>query len=215
MATRTYSTYKQAKVQKRLKQVFCSVKKSSDNGANTNSMARTREGWSQGGQIGKIFAQWAILYFGQLLEITEVSHDFGYFIPRESLCKYAMGQKWVGLYILGAFFHKLIRSPWPSQTGKLVKRWLSVWTVADSSVCRIPTKKPYQRNVSLSTWPEGTFVSRIDIFNARIWMPQNGKVLNGRQIFFVVFFTDCISRQNFVPRIGSFFGSSSRPSFDQ
>jgi hypothetical protein len=28
----------------------------------------------QGDQIGRIFAQWAIIYFGQFLKITEVAH---------------------------------------------------------------------------------------------------------------------------------------------
>jgi hypothetical protein len=54
--------------------------------------------WKQCGQIGRIFAQWVIVYFGQFIKITEIAH-----ISRLL--------EWVGLYF-GRLFNKLIRSPW-------------------------------------------------------------------------------------------------------
>jgi hypothetical protein len=44
------------------------------------------ESKAQGDQIGRIFSQWVIVYFGQLLENDKVSHILGYFIPRLGLC---------------------------------------------------------------------------------------------------------------------------------
>jgi hypothetical protein len=55
----------------------------------------------QGDQIGRIFAQWVIVYFGQLLKICK-SNVFGYFIHQFSL--YINFDTNVLGYILAAFF---------------------------------------------------------------------------------------------------------------
>jgi hypothetical protein len=40
---------------------------------------------SQGDQIGRIFASWAIVHFGHFLKITEEDHMFGLLISKEKV----------------------------------------------------------------------------------------------------------------------------------
>jgi hypothetical protein len=45
--------------------------------------------YSQGDQIGRIFANWAIVFFGQFsLKIAGFAQLWGYYFPREKVCMY-------------------------------------------------------------------------------------------------------------------------------
>jgi hypothetical protein len=59
-------------------------------------------GFQQDYQIGRIFVYWAIVFFGQFIEIL------GYFFPQYQLC-INFDKKMVGLHF-GRLFHKLVWS---------------------------------------------------------------------------------------------------------
>jgi hypothetical protein len=68
-------------------------------------------GRQQGDQIGRIFAGWAIVFFGQFFsKIMKAAQSFGPFFPHFRLY-IRFGKKRLGLHF-GRFFHKLIWSPW-------------------------------------------------------------------------------------------------------
>jgi hypothetical protein len=64
--------------------------------------------------MGRIFAQWAIVYLGrQFCENYRSSQNLGATIFTEKVtCKLIWTKNGLS-YILGRFFHKLIWSPWP------------------------------------------------------------------------------------------------------
>jgi hypothetical protein len=93
----------------------------------------------QGDQIGRIYWEyWAVSYFGQFFESTEVAQNLGLPFPRCKLC-INYNKKGLG-YILGNFFHKLIRSPWKQARLDVhlvdVSRnwWKSFWHVTGEEV---------------------------------------------------------------------------------
>jgi hypothetical protein len=63
-------------------------------------------------QIGRIFAQWAIGYFGQFFEksLKYIAHIFGQLFLRDTVM-YRFGQK-LGFAKNWEFSHKLVWSPW-------------------------------------------------------------------------------------------------------
>jgi hypothetical protein len=61
---------------------------------------------SQGDQIGRIFAYWAIVYFGHLLKITEVGSVGNFFQQKKNQKIIYFDKKRLGLHF-GDFFHKL------------------------------------------------------------------------------------------------------------
>jgi hypothetical protein len=78
-------------------------------GSNPKYITHIRNAKEQGDQIGRIFANWAIVYFGQLYENFRISPHFGPFFFSVKLY-IDFDQKWVGLHF-GRLFLKLIWSP--------------------------------------------------------------------------------------------------------
>jgi hypothetical protein len=58
---------------------------------------------SQCDQIGRLFAYWAIIYFGWILKITEIAFILGRIFPRKKVMFIILRKEGLG-YILGDFF---------------------------------------------------------------------------------------------------------------
>jgi hypothetical protein len=69
-----------------------------------NEKAQPRE---QGDQIGRIFAQWVIVYFGQFYKDYRSNPNFWATLSLLIYYVIFFGKKWLG-FGLGDFFHKLI-----------------------------------------------------------------------------------------------------------
>jgi hypothetical protein len=82
---------------------------------NLTRLIRRPADWNQGDQIGRIFALWAIFYFGQFFENIISGPNCCYiwatFFNRSTWIKNFLDKIWLGLHF-GQFFNKIIWSPW-------------------------------------------------------------------------------------------------------
>jgi hypothetical protein len=81
----------------------------------------------QGGQIGRISAQSAIVFFSSFLKMTRVVHIFALLFTRKMFC-INFDKKMFGLHF-GRFFLKLIWSPWPLESYPMIRAKLNYATV--------------------------------------------------------------------------------------
>jgi hypothetical protein len=90
----------------------------------------------QSDQIGILFAQWAIVYFGQLFKNDSSSRECLSILIQSLNHVLISTKKWNnGLgHTLGDFYQKLIRSPWIQRWYRSVSEMLESWHSCFSSI---------------------------------------------------------------------------------
>jgi hypothetical protein len=107
---------------------------------------------SQGDQIGRIFANWSIVFFGQIFKITEEAKISDLLISSVKSYLLSLTKKWIRQNF-GQYFQKLIWSPLLLTQISSSSRVVSFFCVGRSAAARVERAHLDRRIVGSTTLP--------------------------------------------------------------